>query len=268
MNFDTTESQAQIAIGAKTSTVAAEPDKTAPVKRKRDDDDVDTEEVADKQPATRKDESQTVPKAEASEASESESADEGDADDLEAKAGSDDSDEEAPMYSIKHSKSKIVTFDDNDDVTAPAAKKPVEPKDELQIDPEAKEIYETSKKLKQYYSIIPCKQRLIALAAFLRWKLLDDDKGKAMVFMSSRDLATFHFRLLTLDLGQWYLPSDRHMPLLNGPICGDIPVFVLHGGLAQEERSATFHAFAAAKRAILVSTDVAARGLHLPKVRK
>ncbi len=120
--------------------------------------------------------------------------------------------------------------------------------------------------MKQYFSIVPCKQRLVVLAAFLRWKVRDSDNAKAIVFVSSRELANFYHRMLSLDLSKWYILDDRHIDLLEAPICGSTPLFVLHGGMTQQERSRTFTDFSATKKGVLISTDVAARGLHLPKV--
>ena len=51
------------------------------------------------------------------------------------------------------------------------------------------------------------------------------------------------------------------------PALLNLPVSALHGDMAQGERTATFLAFLAADRSVLVCTDVAARGLDFPKVR-
>ena len=50
------------------------------------------------------------------------------------------------------------------------------------------------------------------------------------------------------------------------PALLNLPVSALHGDMAQGERTATFLAFLAADRSVLVCTDVAARGLDFPKV--
>lgn len=102
--------------------------------------------------------------------------------------------------------------------------------------------------------------------------------GKMLVFMSSCDAVDFHFHLL-----KWLLPamltggaatagaarrgaaapSEADAQRLRASAC---PVYRLHGGIPQAERTLTFRAFAAAECGILFTTDVAARGLDLPAV--
>ena len=50
------------------------------------------------------------------------------------------------------------------------------------------------------------------------------------------------------------------------PLLGSLDIYSLHGGMNQKERTNVFHSFCAASRGVLLSTDVASRGLHLPKV--
>ncbi|KNC46855.1 DEAD/H box polypeptide 31 [Thecamonas trahens ATCC 50062] len=49
--------------------------------------------------------------------------------------------------------------------------------------------------LRQFYAVIPAKQRLLSLIAFLAWKT--KAKNKIIVFMSSCDAVDFHHKLLT-----------------------------------------------------------------------
>jgi ATP-dependent RNA helicase DDX31/DBP7 len=51
----------------------------------------------------------------------------------------------------------------------------------------------------------------------------------------------------------------------EGPL-GDAPVFFLHGGATQQERTKAFFAFCKTAHGVLFCTDVAARGLDMPKV--
>lgn len=44
-------------------------------------------------------------------------------------------------------------------------------------------------------------------------------------------------------------------------------IFRLHGSMKPEDRRTTFQAFKTEKLALLLSTDIAARGLDFPKVR-
>ena len=102
--------------------------------------------------------------------------------------------------------------------------------------------------------------------------------GKMLVFMSSCDAVDFHYHLL-----KWLMPamlaggsatlgaarrgaaplSESDAARLCASAC---PVHRLHGGIPQAERTLTFRAFAAAECGILITTDVAARGLDLPAV--
>lgn len=102
--------------------------------------------------------------------------------------------------------------------------------------------------------------------------------GKMLVFMSSCDAVDFHYHLL-----KWLLPamlaggaatagaarrgaaapSEADAQRLRASAC---PVYRLHGGIPQAERTLTFRAFASADCGILLTTDVAARGLDLPAV--
>ncbi|KAG0230697.1 ATP-dependent RNA helicase dbp7 [Actinomortierella wolfii] len=53
---------------------------------------------------------------------------------------------------------------------------------------------------------------------------------------------------------------------LKGAILPDVPLFRLHGNLAQALRTDTYFEFCKAKSGVLFATDVAARGLDLPDV--
>jgi ERCC4-related helicase len=55
--------------------------------------------------------------------------------------------------------------------------------------------------------------------------------------------------------------EDLYRPL------GDLPLYFLHGGMSQKERTEVFLTFCSATRGVLFCTDVASRGLHLPKVK-
>jgi len=68
---------------------------------------------------------------------------------------------------------------------------------------------------------------------------------KLMVFMSSVNAVKFYADLLN------YI---------------DIPVQSLHGQMKQSQRQSVFNSFSTASSVILVCTDVAARGLDIPKV--
>ena len=95
--------------------------------------------------------------------------------------------------------------------------------------------------LEQGYVICPSEQRLILLYHFIRKNL----KKKVIVFFSSRNSVSFHCELFN------YV---------------DVPCVAFHGKQKQHQRSATFMQFSNAPSGVLFTTDVAARGLDIPKV--
>ncbi|CAN8070615.1 unnamed protein product [Agarophyton chilense] len=95
--------------------------------------------------------------------------------------------------------------------------------------------------LEQGYVIIQNEKRFVLLYTFLRRNL----KKKIIVFMSSCNAVKFYYELL------------NHV---------DIPVMDLHGRQKQNKRTTTFYKFCNASTAILICTDVAARGLDIPAV--
>ncbi|KAI5363109.1 putative helicase, P-loop containing nucleoside triphosphate hydrolase [Septoria linicola] len=156
--------------------------------------------------------------------------------------------------------------------------------------------------LKQSYAIVPPKQRLVTLVATLKQQF--KRKGsvmKCIVFMSCADSVDFHFELLTRgdktasteevpSIAKQHKPGkhsnssvDRNKIAQGNTIAeartegtstsitsrdsGDIRVFRLHGSLQQSTRTSTLKAFSTTEDpAVLVCTDVAARGLDLPNV--
>eukprot|EP00439_Symbiodinium_sp_Y106_P075309 s149_g14.t2 len=95
--------------------------------------------------------------------------------------------------------------------------------------------------LTQGYVVCPAHTRFLLLFTFLK---RNKDK-KVMVFMSACNSVKFHDELLN------YI---------------DLPVNCIHGHKKQSARSSTFYQFCAAETGILLCTDVAARGLDIPKV--
>jgi ATP-dependent RNA helicase DDX18/HAS1 len=95
--------------------------------------------------------------------------------------------------------------------------------------------------LTQGYVVCPAQSRFLLLFTFLK---RNKDK-KVMVFFSSCNAVKFHDELLN------YI---------------DVPVQCIHGHKKQAARSSTYYSFCAAEKGILLCTDVAARGLDIPKV--
>lgn len=99
----------------------------------------------------------------------------------------------------------------------------------------------TVARLEQGYVICDSDRRFLLLFTFLK---RNKDK-KVIVFMSSCNCVKYHSELLN------YI---------------DVPVLDLHGKQKQQKRTSTFFEFCNAPSGILLCTDVAARGLDIPKV--
>eukprot|EP00933_Yihiella_yeosuensis_P004091 TRINITY_DN10800_c0_g1_i1.p1 TRINITY_DN10800_c0_g1~~TRINITY_DN10800_c0_g1_i1.p1 ORF type:complete len:678 (+),score=172.20 TRINITY_DN10800_c0_g1_i1:56-2089(+) len=95
--------------------------------------------------------------------------------------------------------------------------------------------------LTQGYVVCPAQSRFLLLFTFLK---RNRDK-KVMVFMSACNCVKFYDELLN------YV---------------DVPVCCIHGHKKQAARSSTYYSFCSAEKGIMVCTDVAARGLDIPKV--
>jgi ATP-dependent RNA helicase DDX31/DBP7 len=158
--------------------------------------------------------------------------------------------------------------------------------------------------LKQSYVIAPPKQRLVTLIAILKQTF--KRKGsvmKCMVFMSCSDSVDFHFELLTRGdkaedkenqpdgsdtpkkrkassskkdsekrgkIAQGNTISESRTNGSASDISGQdskVQIFRLHGSLSQPTRTSTLKAFSETKEpAIMICTDVAARGLDVPNI--
>lgn len=95
--------------------------------------------------------------------------------------------------------------------------------------------------LEQGYVVVKSENRFLILYTFLR----KNKKKKIMVFLSACDSVRFYYELLN------YI---------------ELPVMALHGKQKQSVRSRTFSQFSNAQTGILLCTDIAARGLDVPKV--
>ncbi|OQR91092.1 DEAD/DEAH box RNA helicase [Achlya hypogyna] len=125
------------------------------------------------------------------------------------------------------------------------------------IDADTKEqaVYATPEQLVQHFMIVPAKQRLCALASFLRSECKKAKASKIVVFLSTCDAVDF----ITTLFQKCTWPQRSEM---FGP-----SIFRLHGNVNQQERTSTFQAFCKATSGVLFCTDVAARGLNLPTVQ-
>lgn len=133
--------------------------------------------------------------------------------------------------------------------------------------------------LKQTFLIVPAKLRLVTLIALLKSSFAR--KGsvmKAIVFISCADSVDFHFDLLR-DAGA---PDDdstkkgtesltaatvSEAAYITSPANPRIRLLRLHGSLQQAARTATLAAFRDSREpSVLVTTDIASRGLDVPAV--
>ncbi|XP_064027463.1 probable ATP-dependent RNA helicase DDX31 isoform X2 [Pogoniulus pusillus] len=118
-------------------------------------------------------------------------------------------------------------------------------------------------KLKQYFMLVPSKLRLVTLAAFILEKCKVEKRHKMIIFFSSCEQVEFHYELLLKVLAG--RPGSEQPEGSSGSSAG-LQFVRLHGSMAQEERTEVFQEFLKSKTGILLCTDVAARGLDLPRV--
>ncbi|VDO11080.1 unnamed protein product, partial [Rodentolepis nana] len=115
--------------------------------------------------------------------------------------------------------------------------------------------------LKHFLLVVPCKQRLVALAAFLLLKAKYNSKsGKLIVFFATQDCVDFHHRLFSETLRS---DSDSGQDEFR---TNDLNFYRLHGNMDPKERYSVFQAFSGCPNGILFTTDVASRGLDLAGV--
>ncbi|CAH1798237.1 unnamed protein product [Owenia fusiformis] len=114
-------------------------------------------------------------------------------------------------------------------------------KEPMYVGVDDKKINATVEGLEQGYVVCPAEKRFLLLFTFLK----KNRKKKMMVFMSSCMAVKYYNELLN------YI---------------DMPVMCIHGKQKQQKRTQTFFQFCNTKEAILLCTDVAARGLDIPAV--
>ncbi|EIW64895.1 DEAD-domain-containing protein [Trametes versicolor FP-101664 SS1] len=111
----------------------------------------------------------------------------------------------------------------------------------LYVDVDKQELTSTVSTLSQGYVVCPSDRRFLLLFTFLKKNM----KKKMVVFFSSCNSVKYHAELLN------YI---------------DVPVLDLHGKQKQQKRTTTFFEFCNAETGTLLCTDVAARGLDIPRV--
>ncbi|XP_013382285.1 probable ATP-dependent RNA helicase DDX31 [Lingula anatina] len=115
--------------------------------------------------------------------------------------------------------------------------------------------------LQQHFIVVPSKLRLVTLAAFILQKCkYAAENNKMVVFMSTQDSTEFHHSLLVNTIASFKEEEEEGDER-------DIEIFKLHGDMVQKERTQVFQDFSSTRSGVLLCTDVAARGLDLPKVK-
>lgn len=160
----------------------------------------------------------------------------------------------------------------------------------------------TPANLSHHYLLVPAKLRLVTLAAFILSKCKFGDERKMIIFFATQDMVDFHTALFSKVLSRYGQERESKTSLLRraekvlagekddgegshdeedveeedeeeeeeGDMSksGDAILFQkLHGNMTQQDRSAVFKSFKEASAGVLMCTDVASRGLDMPKVR-
>ncbi|OWM84062.1 hypothetical protein CDL15_Pgr009309 [Punica granatum] len=123
--------------------------------------------------------------------------------------------------------------------------------------------YRLPTQLVQTYAKVPCGSRLAVLLSVLKHLFEKEPSNKIVVFFSTCDAVDFHYTLLSEFRWAPYglQEAESKQKFLR------CKTFRLHGNMQQEDRKKTFQTFKEEKSALLLSTDVSARGLDFPKVR-
>ncbi|KAI1373272.1 DEAD-domain-containing protein [Hypoxylon crocopeplum] len=137
-------------------------------------------------------------------------------------------------------------------------------------------VFSAPSQLKQTYLVVPAKLRLVTLIALLKSAFAR--KGsvmKAIVFISCADSVDFHFDLLHSSVSQTtssdeaFLTKDTvaDAAYITSPANPDITLVKLHGSLQQPVRTSTLTSFHTSNNpCVLITTDIASRGLDVPAV--
>ena len=128
------------------------------------------------------------------------------------------------------------------------------------------------RQLAQLYMVVSAKLRLSSLVAFLSARAAA--RERTVVFMSTCDGVDYHHALFgamecILDDGNndQDIGKETDKGKRGGGIFGkDCPVYKLHGDVPHALRRSILASFNGSKSAILLATDVAARGLNFPSL--
>ncbi|XP_046818034.1 probable ATP-dependent RNA helicase DDX31 isoform X1 [Vespa crabro] len=115
--------------------------------------------------------------------------------------------------------------------------------------------------VRQYYIVTPPKLRMVTLSAYIIDRCKQSGHNKMLVFMATQDMVDYYTEILSAVLTKQRDEEDEDSdPLIN------VEFLKLHGNMSQKERMEVFKNFRLTNSTVLLCTDVAARGLDLPKV--
>ncbi|KAH9609995.1 hypothetical protein KSS87_001704 [Heliosperma pusillum] len=123
--------------------------------------------------------------------------------------------------------------------------------------------YNLPSQLIQRYVKVPCGSRLVVLLSILKNLFERETTQKVVLFFSTCDAVDFHYTLLK----EFKWPPSSGSETESKRLFLNCNALRLHGNMENEERRTTCHAFKTEKSALLLSTDISARGLDFPKVK-
>ena len=139
----------------------------------------------------------------------------------------------------------------------------VKPRDESSVQLDEKLLNSAPRQLAQQYMVVSAKLRLCSLIAFLAARASNGERS--VVFMSTCDGVDYHHALFT-SMSSIFANEDS---VDGGGVFGkSCPCYKLHGNVPQAQRIDIINQFSGKRSfkhqsAILLCTDVAARGLNL-----
>ncbi|KAL1825329.1 hypothetical protein DCAR_0313477 [Daucus carota subsp. sativus] len=122
--------------------------------------------------------------------------------------------------------------------------------------------YNMPAQLIQRYVKVSCGSRLVVLMSILKKLFEGSATQKIVVFFSTCDAVDFHYLLMSEF--QWPPNSNSEA---ESRLFLECKTYKLHGNMDHGERRSSFNEFKTEKSALLLSTDVSARGLDFPQVR-
>ncbi|KAI4477331.1 hypothetical protein M0804_012921 [Polistes exclamans] len=123
------------------------------------------------------------------------------------------------------------------------------------------EDYAVPQSVRQSYVVTPPKLRMVTLSAYIVDRCKQSGHSKMLIFMATQDMVDYYTEILSVILTKSTDEEDEE----SDPLV-DVEFLKLHGSMSQKERTEVFKNFRLANSSVLLCTDVAARGLDLPKV--